>query len=306
MTGSSVPEAAERRLATESFSSGLTVPDFAACLQMGLRPVGLVQGFCAMQWGWYGGAQSLRGLSPLGVGDGGYSRVWYCPHGFVSAEHPTWGQNAEQTWVEDAWAAGFDSAFARMLEEARALGANGVIGVKDTSRSTQANVTEFHVLGTAVKLEGAAQGAASDPWSTYLAGQRLAKLIEAGFAPVSVVATLSSVRVWSYCMTRALMEGYGYSMGAIGASGWAGGGSLGAAQEVDQVTEARIAARQIAKERLRQRLGGDILHGALVGSFVRELGEGDQVVECTLRGTRVRRFKDFDPIEAPVVTVRLS
>ena len=52
---SDVPEAAPRRLESGSFSSGLTVPDFAACLQMGLRPVGLVQGFCAMQWGWYGG-----------------------------------------------------------------------------------------------------------------------------------------------------------------------------------------------------------------------------------------------------------
>ena len=30
--------------------SGLTVPDFAACLQMGLQPVGFVQGYCVMQW----------------------------------------------------------------------------------------------------------------------------------------------------------------------------------------------------------------------------------------------------------------
>ncbi len=38
----------------------------------------------------------------------------------------------------------------------------------------------------------------------------------------------------------------------------------------------------------------------------RELGSGDHVFECTLRGTRVRRFKDFDPMAAPRPTVRLS
>ena len=28
-----------------AFDSGLTIPDFVACLSMGLQPVGLVQGF---------------------------------------------------------------------------------------------------------------------------------------------------------------------------------------------------------------------------------------------------------------------
>jgi hypothetical protein len=43
-----IPEAAARRFAEGAFTSGLTVPDFAACLQMGLEPVGYVQGFCVM------------------------------------------------------------------------------------------------------------------------------------------------------------------------------------------------------------------------------------------------------------------
>ena len=49
-----LPEAAVRRLESSAFSSGLSVPDFAACLDLGLQPVALVQGFCVMQWGWYG------------------------------------------------------------------------------------------------------------------------------------------------------------------------------------------------------------------------------------------------------------
>jgi hypothetical protein len=86
------------------------VPDFAACLDLGLQPVGLVQGFCVMQWGWYGaGSGYMRGMSPYMGGQqnsGAYSETYRCPHGFVSAEHRMWGQNLEQTWVEEAWSSG--------------------------------------------------------------------------------------------------------------------------------------------------------------------------------------------------------
>jgi hypothetical protein len=36
------------------------------------------------------------------------------------------------------------------------------------------------------------------------------------------------------------------------------------------------------------------------------LSQGDEVIECALRGTRVRRFKDFDPLPSARPTVRLS
>src|SRR5271170_11357 len=85
-----IPEAALRRLQSSAFSSGLSVPDFAACLDIGLQPVALVQGFCVMQWGWYGpGSGYSRGLSPYAgpQSAGGYSETYRCPHGFVSNEH---------------------------------------------------------------------------------------------------------------------------------------------------------------------------------------------------------------------------
>src|ERR1017187_10581037 len=111
-----LPEAAVRRFRSGAFSSGLTVPDFAACLQLGLEPVGPVQGFCVMQWGWYGlNYPYRRGISPYGGGQGGYMESWQCPHGFVSNEHRSWGQNYEQSWIEDAWGQGFGTAYSRML-----------------------------------------------------------------------------------------------------------------------------------------------------------------------------------------------
>jgi uncharacterized protein YbjQ (UPF0145 family) len=295
-----LPEAAERRLSAGSFSSGLTVPDFAACLQMGLRPVGLVQGFCVMQWGWYGSTSPyMRGISQVqpGLVRGGYVENFYCPHGFVSAEHRTWGQNLEQPWVEGAWGQGFGSAYSRLMEEAKEVGAHGVIGIVDTARPlVESNVSEFHIVGTAVVVEDAPPPKGGEPWSTYLAGQRLAKLIEAGFMPVSVVAAMASIRIWAYCMTEYLMEGRAYN--------WSQGGVL--VREVDQVTNGQVAVRELAREHVRRQLGGDVLHGASVVSHEREISAGDQVLECTLRGNRVRRFKDFDPMAPPQPTVRLT
>jgi hypothetical protein len=294
-----LPEAAVRRLESTAFSSGLTVPDFAACLDLGLQPIALVQGFCVMQWGWYGaGSGYMRGMSPYVGGQqtpGGYSEIYRCPHGYVSNEHRMWGQNLEQPWVEAAWAQGYGSAYSRMLEEAGTHGAHGVIGVVDrVSNVADTGTTEFHFLGTAVTVEGGPPPAGGVPWSTYLAGQRLTKSIEAGFMPVAVVAALASVRVWAYCMTEYYMEG---------TMGW---GVPGEPRLVEQVSKAHMAVRALARKHVRQQLVGDELHGATIDVVTRELSQGDEVVDCTLRGNRVRRFKDFDQVALPRPTVRLA
>jgi uncharacterized protein YbjQ (UPF0145 family) len=294
-----LPEAAVRRAEASSFSSGLTVPDFAACLELGLQPVGLVQGFCVMRWGWYGaGSTFMRGANPYAMGgqsQGGYSETYRCPHGFVSNEHRMWGQNLEQTWVEEAWVQGYGAAYSRMLEEATDFGAHGVIGVVDrVSHLADTGTTEFHFLGTAVTVENGPPPTSGTPWTTYLAGQRLTKTIEAGYMPIAVVASMASVRVWAYCMTEYLMEG-----------GRAWGGPSGA-HEVEQVTKAHMAVRQLARKHVRQQLGGDMLHGARIEVIKRELSQGDEVIDCTLRGNRMRRFKEFDVVPTPRPTVRLT
>ena len=82
------------------------------------------------------------------------------------------------------------------------------------------------------------------------------------------------------------------------------GVALAAAALIGTV-KAQTAARQLVTEQIRRQLGPDSLHGASLTTSRRELGEGDSTVECTLRGNRVRRFKDFDPMPAPRPTVRL-
>ncbi len=298
---SDLPEAADRRLGTGAFSSGLSVPELAACLQMGLRPVALVQGFSVMQWGWSTGMSAFRqspGSMALAGGGAaaGYAESWPCPHGMM--DH-SWGQNYEQSWVEAAWAEGFGSSYRRMVEEAQEAGAHGVIGIVDTTRHlADMNVTEFHITGTAVALDDRPPPAPSAaPWTTYLAGQRLAKLLEAGLAPVSVTAAMASVGVWPNCVTEYLMRGGTYS--------WTTG-SAGSAGEVDQVTRAEAAVRRLARQSIRQQLGGDTLHGARFAAHRSESAQGGHVIECTMRGTRVRRFEALGPVPAPRPTVRLS
>jgi hypothetical protein len=66
-----------------------------------------------------------------------------------------------------------------------------------------------------------------------------------------------------------------------------------------------MAVRQLARKHVRQKLSGDMLHGALINVEKRELSQGDEVIDCTLRGNRMRRFKDFDEVPPPRPTVRL-
>ncbi len=287
-----LPEAALRRVGGSAFTSGLSVADFAACQTMGLEPVAYVQGFCAMQWGWVGMGYSAAAMGGFGA-QGGYNQTFTCPHGYVSDDHRRWGQNFEQVALEQAWSNGFQAAYARMVQEAIDAGAHGIVGVVDTAQSlADTGVVEFHLLGTAVKVADLDVPSGAIPWTTYLAGQRLAKIFEAGYAPVSVVATAASVRVWAYCLTQYLTEGNMFSNTGV--------------TEIDQIVSARLAARQLAREAARRQLGGDTMHGASLVVSDRELGEGDQEIQCVLRGNRVRRTKDFDALEIPKATVSLS
>jgi hypothetical protein len=298
MSDADLPPEAAGRLERAAFSSGLSVPDFAACLHMGMRPVGLVQGFCVMNWSWYGaGSPYASSVYWSSSASAGTLSSYSCPHGYGygigSPEHRSWGCNIEQPWVTRAWLNGYTLAYQRMVEEAHDAGAHGVVGVIDTSTHlVEGAIREFHMYGTAVVLED------SPPpptvWTTYLAGQRLAKLVDAGFFPVSVVASMASVRVWSVCATEILLRG-GYDSWNVVRPG----------DEIVQVADAEMQARRVARDHLKGVLGHDVLQGAEMDVGWHEISEGDFERHCTMRGTRVRRVRVAEPLPAPVPTVTL-
>lgn len=294
--GEQLPEAAARRLGHGAWSSGLSIVDFASCLAMGMEPLGFVQGFSVMQWSWYGSTFSrTMGGMPGRSAPGQYSEGWQCPHGFVGGEHRMYGYNFEQTWVEESWSTGWGLAYGRMVDEAAALGAHGVIGVADEMQHLAGTgAVEFRIRGTAVAVPGAALPAR--PFTTLLSGQRLAKLVESGYVPVSVAAAMSSVQMYASCITRYQLSGTAGTMS----------GGFDGVHTIVQVGKAQRAARHLARERVRHQLGGDVLHGASTEQSENEIGEGDLAIQCLIRGTRVRRFKAFDPLPEPEPVVRLS
>ncbi|HUY07046.1 MAG TPA: hypothetical protein VMU99_07300 [Acidimicrobiales bacterium] len=283
---------------SSAWSSGLSTNDFAACLDSGLQPLGFVQGCSVVSWNFY----SMRS-SMVGVGFGsnqlrGYSEQYNCPHGFVSSEHRGYGLNYQMTWIEEAWTEAFGAAKRRLLEEATSLGAHGVIDVVDRSIHHVENSTfEIALSGTAVGIADVARP--DRPFATFLAGQKLNKLVEAGFAPVDIALGITAVGVIGSCITEYQMRG-GLSIGA-------NIGNWGAPQkgEIEQLVRAQSAARQLVRERVRSELGGDTLHGASLRVRTIDTGEGPQI-EAQIRGNRVRSFKAFAKLAPPRPVIQLA
>ena len=176
----------------------------------------------------------------------GYSETFNCPHGMVSAEHRSWGQNYEQSWMEDAWTSGFTTAYERMVDEAASAGAHGVVGVVDTSAPlSDLGVVEFKVQGTAVRVVGRC------PSGRRTTVDHLPGRPAPGQAGRGRVRTgrrspppWRRCGVWANCVTQYLTEGSGSLYG---------GATPGA--EIVQTVKAQTAARRIATERIRHQLG---------------------------------------------------
>jgi hypothetical protein len=267
-------------------SSGLSVSDFAACRTLGMRPVGLVQGFCATTLLYWRTPQT------------GVHTVETDARGTATITH-TWGQ-------------ALASAYKRMGKEATAAGAHGIVGVVDSITRLEGHVLQFHVRGTAVIAEG--RPAPTAPWSTFLAGARLGKLMEAGFMPVSTITCRSTATMWTL---GSAVSGWRFWR----SSAWSLIDSSGAASQLVPEAEppsrpdpaglhARLemAARRNARDHVRTALGPDHLHGGALHTLDEYLGEERRVlfVQSTLRGTRVRRYREAEPSQPPTPTVSLS
>lgn len=281
MTDGAVQPAAR----TGAWSSSLSTNDYAACVASGLRPLGFVQGCSVVSWNFIGRARAY-GIGGYGSGFEQYS----CPHGMVSAEHRMYGVNYEKIWIEDAWMEAFRRGLERLLHEAANLGAHGVIGVIERRvHHRETSTFEMTLSGTAVGFEGVERP--DTPFTTFLAGQKLSKLVEAGFAPVSIVLSFVAVGVYASCITESQLSGAGGMM-------WTPSG------EIEQVTRAEESARRFVRERVRDQLGGDTLHGARLVAHQYETAEGPQI-DVTMWGNRVRRFRDFEALPPPRPVVRL-
>jgi uncharacterized protein YbjQ (UPF0145 family) len=146
-------------------TSLLSVPGAVGIESVGLSAVGEVMGCIVQQVGWVGGATYGVGGAAAFNGGNYLGSVSYAP--YVNALYH-----------------GYDTALARMFTEARAMGADGVVGVRLTVSRLGENNQEFVALGTAVRANSSVRP--RKLFSTELAGQDVAKLMHAGWVPARI------------------------------------------------------------------------------------------------------------------------
>jgi len=301
-------KSADQRLQSGVFTSSLSINEFAGCSMMGLEPIHFVEGYAVM-----GHGLRLYTGQPTGLGkqfnarqsQSPYPRVlpkaywqrYKCPHtdATLLREHRLWGANAEQVLLQSSWRRGFDLALTRMLDQARAVGAHGVIGVADQWHEIEdLEATEHRIIGTAVRVRDAPTPSGT-PWTTHLGGQRLANMIAMGLMPVSIMVDRSWVAVWSYCVTRFFLEGRITQRELMGEP----------VQEVRQLSDARMSIIEIARDHLRSGVESDPIHG--IETEIEEVArpDGNRLIRSTMRGTRFQQFDVHDPRSIPESVLRL-
>jgi len=282
-----IPLMAERRLSElrehgGSFTSDLSVGDFALCHKLGLKPLSQVMGSSIYQMGYQGS------WGPMGYGGGA-----------VMFELDTLSRALNEVRGR---------ALVRLGEEARHVGADAVVGVQTRAGESQLETgtlaLENVVFGTAVSREGAR---AKHPVLTELSVAEYAMLVQGGFEPLGIVA-------WSSVFFTS------YVFGGMAGAGMMGGGSLtmGAQNfELREFTQAMYNARETVMQRITAQaaaLGAAGVVGVKIGHTARAhtLGGGvgmrelrGLMVTFTAVGTAIRQRADHT-IPSPKQVVDLS
>lgn len=285
-----MPEAAQVRLAESdrvgSWTSDLSSAELVAVRGVGFEPAGLVLGSSIYHLG------SQWGALGFGVwGRSGYYRSYPCPHGYsYMVEGHEWGQNWEHTQYERGMEEAFGLALSRLVSEAQAIHAHGVVGVRVTLRAVQgmSQVVEVTVLGTAVRRPGVPPLAV--PFTSHLSGQDFAKLISTGWIAAGLVMGVAAVEADDGCGTRQILNSW---------NNW----------EVEQYSDAVERCREIAVHRLEEAAGhlGEGVVGVEADLSIREAGGREaKVADMRAIGTAVRQFRRASMPDPPLTIMRLT
>ncbi len=265
--GNDLPDHARERLnimrgdATHKslFTSDLSVNEFLLVREAGFDPVGLVVG----------------------------SSIYH-----IGYQMAAWNQNQEMNVLTQAMYHARELAMTRMEEEADALRADGIVGVRleVTRHEWGEALAEFVAIGTAIRARDGRsyRNAHNLPFTSDLSGQDFWTLLRTGYRPVGMVM--------GNCVYHVARQGMGQWFKQVGQN-----------VEMTNYTQALYDARELAMERMQAEaisLGAQGVVGTQISE--RSHGWGSHVIEFFAVGTAVISISDTHEVPAPALSLLLN
>jgi uncharacterized protein YbjQ (UPF0145 family) len=241
------------------FTSDLSINEFLLVKQSGFEPLGLVLG----------------------------SSIYH-----IGFQQSLWNRSQEMSVLTQAMYHARDLAMTRMEEEADALGADGIVGVRlEIGRyAWGADMAEFIAVGTAVKHRGGQLHRAPNgrPFTSDLSGQDFSTLLRSGYRPVGMVMGNCVYHVAHQSMRQTFRQ-------------------MGQNVELDIYTQALYEARELAMGRM-QTEAEQLQAGGIVGARIKEAshGWGSHVIEFFAIGNAVVPIDETHVIEEPTLVLPLT
>lgn len=241
------------------FTSDLSVNEFLLVREAGFDPVGLVVG----------------------------SSIYH-----IGYQRANWSQNQEMGVLTQAMYHARELAMTRMEEEADALGADGIVGVRleVTRHEWGESLAEFVAIGTAIRSRDGKnyRNAHNMPFTSDLSGQDFWTLLRAGYRPVGMVM--------GNCVYHVSRQGLGQWFSQIGRN-----------VEMTNYTQALYDARELAMERM-QTEAMSLKSEGIVGTQIveRSHGWGSHIIEFFAVGTAVISISPDHRIPEPSLSLLLN
>jgi uncharacterized protein YbjQ (UPF0145 family) len=210
----------------------------------------------------------------------------------IGYQQANWSQNQEMGVLTQAMYHARELAMTRMEEEAEALGADGIVGVRleVTRHEWGEALAEFVAIGTAIRSRNGQhfRNAHNMPFTSDLSGQDFWTLLRAGYRPVGMVM--------GNCVYHVAHQGMGQWFKQVGRN-----------VEMTNYTQALYDARELAMERMQVEAVSLKAQGVVGAQIVeRSHGWGSHVIEFFAVGTAVVSVSDNHQIQAPSLALLLN
>ncbi|QQE76866.1 heavy metal-binding domain-containing protein [Alicyclobacillus sp. SO9] len=205
-----------------------------------------------------------------------------------------WSKSQELDMLSQAMYRARELAMGRMEEEAKTLGADGIVGIRLRINRHEwgEHQAEFVAIGTAVVAREDNcdwKRKYGDPFTSDLSGQDFWTLLKAGYQPISLAM--------GTCVYHVGHQGVKQSFG-----------NLGRNVELANYTQALYDARELAMERMQKEAHAEGAEG-IVGVTVKEKNHGGwdkHVIEFFAIGTAVTTRTKLQEVEKPEIVLSLD